>query len=167
MTVFVTADPHYYHYNIIEYAYRPFKSIQEMNGTLVYNWNSIVNDNDMVFILGDFCLAPREQQKHICSLLKGYKILVMGNHDSTKARMLDIGFDEVYKGIVIHDRLILTHIPIFLDDRITLNVGVDMWNYMPIPMPNSKVPMILCGHVHDKWLYKMGKKDDDDGVSEN
>jgi len=33
---------------------RPFAGIDEMNGTLIANWNSAVSDADEVYILGDF-----------------------------------------------------------------------------------------------------------------
>ena len=51
---FFTADTHFNHSNIIEFCDRPFKDVEEMNETLITNWNSKVGENDEVYHLGDF-----------------------------------------------------------------------------------------------------------------
>jgi len=43
---FVTADLHLGHSNIIKYCDRPFGSAEEMDQTLIDNWNSVVDKND-------------------------------------------------------------------------------------------------------------------------
>lgn len=53
---------------------------------LVTNWNSVVNDDDTVVLLGDHSWALRLEDSYkdlefIHSRLKGKKILVKGNHD--------------------------------------------------------------------------------------
>lgn len=54
MSQFVIADLHFNDQNIIRYTNRPFKSVEEMNKTLVENWNSTVKSmDDIVFVLGD------------------------------------------------------------------------------------------------------------------
>ena len=50
-----TADLHLGHFNIIKYTGRPFKSLKEMNETLIRNWNARVKPEDTVFNVGDFC----------------------------------------------------------------------------------------------------------------
>ena len=52
---FFTADPHFGHANIIRSCSRPFKDAEEMDRTLIDNWNACVGEEDAVFILGDFC----------------------------------------------------------------------------------------------------------------
>ena len=55
MNYWFTSDPHYGHGNIIKYCKRPFKSVEEMNKTLIKNHNERVKPEDMVFMAGDFC----------------------------------------------------------------------------------------------------------------
>ena len=49
-----TADEHFYHNNIISYCSRPFNNIEEMNNTLITNWNELIQPDDDVIIAGDF-----------------------------------------------------------------------------------------------------------------
>lgn len=42
MKVFVIADTHFDHANIIKYCNRPFASVQEMNKVMLKNWNNTV-----------------------------------------------------------------------------------------------------------------------------
>ena len=49
--VFFTSDLHIGHKNIIEYSHRPFSNIEEMNETLIDNWNKTVPEDGIVFDL--------------------------------------------------------------------------------------------------------------------
>lgn len=55
--VYFTSDTHFYHSNIIGFCKRPFKNVEDMNETLIENWNRVVSQDDIVFHLGDFCLG--------------------------------------------------------------------------------------------------------------
>jgi calcineurin-like phosphoesterase family protein len=57
MTIYFTADLHLDHANIIRYCNRPFQDVQEMNECLIKNWNSCIQPNDQVYILGDLVFA--------------------------------------------------------------------------------------------------------------
>ena len=80
--VWFTSDPHFYHKNVIEYCNRPFDSVEEMNETLIKNWNDRVKKNDTIYILGDFCFGTKEQCIEILNRLNGQKFLIYGNHDA-------------------------------------------------------------------------------------
>ena len=59
---FYISDLHLGHNNIIRLDNRPFKNMTEMETTIINNWNSVVSDNDQVYILGDmFWNNDREQ----------------------------------------------------------------------------------------------------------
>lgn len=65
-----------------------------------------VGKNDTLIILGD--IGDKEWVKK----LRGYKILICGNHDTGATTYQDY-FDEVYEGaLMISDKLILSHEPV-------------------------------------------------------
>jgi len=82
MSTLFYSDPHFGHANIIKYCNRPFESVSEMNETLIKNYNSKVQPNDTVYILGDFAFyrEPEDVTK-ILKRLNGIKHFVFGNHD--------------------------------------------------------------------------------------
>lgn len=75
------SDTHFFHKNIIKYSNRPFSSVEEMNETIINNWNSLVKDEDIVFFLGDFIFGNAAQIKDILFRLKGNIKIIFGNHD--------------------------------------------------------------------------------------
>jgi calcineurin-like phosphoesterase family protein len=78
-----TADTHFGHKNIIEYANRPFSSIEEMNESLIRNWNDHVSFDDEVYHLGDVGLCSPGQLKKILERLNGKIYLIKGNHEKS------------------------------------------------------------------------------------
>lgn len=118
--------------------------------------NSKVGKWDTLVILGD--VGDTEFVKK----LRGYKVLVMGNHDSGasnyKRSLYDSGFihdnhlfDEVYEGpLFISDKLLLSHEPIdfpyalnihghdhsswYPDDPLHLNVCAEHIDYTPVSL---------------------------------
>lgn len=84
--IFFISDPHFGHANIIRYCDRPFKDVQEMNETLIKNWNNVVNPDDIIFILGDIAFGGAATFEEIVPKLNGRKYLVLGNHDYKNVR---------------------------------------------------------------------------------
>ena len=109
MRIFVTADLHFNHKNILTskrdgngklvHAGRPFTFKEEMNEVLIQNWNNRVTPEDAVFVLGDVSFGGTYETIDLCSRLNGIKVLVMGNHDRkwTKTFCKRCGFDFVFK----------------------------------------------------------------------
>jgi calcineurin-like phosphoesterase family protein len=82
MKIFLTADEHYGHTNIIKYCNRPFESVEEMDAVLIKNNNKIVEKNDTVYHLGDFTLKTNLQiAEEYISRLTGKHIFLKGSHD--------------------------------------------------------------------------------------
>ena len=48
-----TSDLHLGHRNVIKFCNRPFENEKEMNEKLIENWNSVVDEKDIIFVLGD------------------------------------------------------------------------------------------------------------------
>ena len=110
----VISDTHFYHSKILGYCQRPFETVEEMNEVLIKNWNSVINEDDIVYILGDFCFGNKEMLREIVSQLKGRKILILGNHDRlTKGAYLNVGFETVTKNpMIVDEDFILSHHPL-------------------------------------------------------
>lgn len=47
---FFTSDTHFNHANIIHLCNRSFKNAEQMNETLIANWNSVITPDDTVFL---------------------------------------------------------------------------------------------------------------------
>ena len=79
--VFFTSDTHFTHANIIRFCSRPFKNVEEMDETMIANWNRVVSENDIVFHLGDFCMGGSSKWTNVLNRLNGKIYLIIGNHD--------------------------------------------------------------------------------------
>lgn len=111
---FFTSDSHFYHHNIMELCKRPFADVEEMNETLIANWNAVVKRNDIVFHLGDFCFGGTAKWKETLGRLNGKIHLVPGNHDIEYLNQVSQFFEsvELQRTIYVDGRqIILNHYP--------------------------------------------------------
>lgn len=84
VNIWFTSDTHFGHKNIIKYCNRPYETTQEMDESLINNWNKVVDKDDIVFHLGDFAFAPDWRWKELINKLNGHIYLIIGNHDQIK-----------------------------------------------------------------------------------
>lgn len=77
--IFVTADHHFGHANIIRFCDRPFETVDEMDRALIENWNKVVGPEDVIYHLGDFTLGGFDMAQQYFKQLNG-KIQVLANH---------------------------------------------------------------------------------------
>lgn len=75
------SDTHFGHENVIKYSKRPFGSGEEMDETMIANWNAVVKESDEVYHLGDVAFAKEDRVMSIFRRLNGRKYLLFGNHD--------------------------------------------------------------------------------------
>lgn len=115
MKNFYISDFHFGHSNIIKFDNRPFSTVEEMDNTLINNWNSVVEKDDTVYILGDFCWQSEDRWIEILKQLKGNKILIRGNHDPWHlSQQLRNMFKDVKDYKEVKDsgrRVLLSHYP--------------------------------------------------------
>jgi len=145
MNIWFASDFHLGHWNIVKYCNRPFQSLIEMDSTIIKNFNERVEENDLVFFLGDFCMktsseasdAPKKAFEYYRSQLKCKNIIfIQGNHDGHN------GIKSPIESLVIQHggkRIYLTHDPKY-----------------------SKIDFFFnfTGHSHGKFgkFRKLGKK---------
>jgi len=84
MAVFFTSDLHFFHNNIIKYCKRPFENAKEMNLAIINNWNSVVQPEDTVYVIGDVSFGEPKATEKLLEQLNGEKHLILGNHDGKK-----------------------------------------------------------------------------------
>ena len=124
--LYFISDPHWYHKNIIEYCNRPFKSIKEMNETLILNWNKTVPRDGIVFLLGDVAwTGDIKAVRELIARLNGTIYHIRGNHcyqnrwdrdviiDIFEGRSMDVASitvqdDELEQG---HMNFFMSHYP--------------------------------------------------------
>lgn len=147
--IWFTSDTHYMHSNIIGYTNRPFSDVDEMDATLVANWNRVVGKDDLVFHLGDFCFGTPGDWRSIRERLNGRIILILGNHDmkmyGKKPELFRDLFDYTSPQMMIkveNRRVILNHCP--------------MLCYSGAFKTAPKATWQLFGHVHSGPLNDKG-----------
>jgi len=140
MRHYLTADTHFGHKNIIEYCERPFETLDEMNNTIIKNFNEIIKPDDVVYFLGDWCFKNSPGGKHgegvptkaleYLNQLNGYWVFFKGNHDRNNSLKT-----KLKHGIVEFGRQTfwLTHNPSDANPNFAVN---------------------LVGHVHEAWKIR-------------
>lgn len=127
--IWVISDTHFGHTNIIKYCDRPFKSVEEMDDTIIKNWNSVVRDGDIVYHLGDVYMG---KAPGFLNNLKGRKRLILGNHDNGRDQLLQRVFQKIDVWRMFPEfGLLLTHVPVHTN---TLS---------------EKCPVNVHGHIHN------------------
>lgn len=134
---YYVADLHFGHRNILSLCNRPFQTVEQMDQTLISNWNSTVSDQDEVYIVGDLFYRST-QVETILKQLKGKKILIVGNHDIQWINddLITKYFSSVHQWLEItdqHQRVFLAHYP--------------MLSY-----PKQSTTYMIHGHIHTDTL---------------
>ena len=141
--IWISSDPHFCHNKEFLYKPRGFNSVSEMNEKIIENWNSIVSNDDEVYLLGDVMLNNNAEGCRCLNRLNGKIYILTGNHDTAtriqeyvniRPTILHLGLAYIlkYNGY----RFYLSHYP-------TL-VG----NYEDNDKPLNKCLINLCGHSH-------------------
>lgn len=155
-----------------------FKSLEEMEIVLINNFNSLVKDEDTVWLLGDI-VATKEDAMRVIAKLNGKKNYIIGNHDrkwvydkdvktlfNSIQEMSIIEIDDIpitlchypmyewykskYGGVLIHGHM---HDEKISDEfyltHCAVDVSVEKTNYFPISWEDIKFKVVKEG----KQLY--------------
>lgn len=127
---YVWSDQHFFHSKVIEFANRPFVDVNDMNNTLIDNYNNTVGHDGIGIWVGDVGFTSNKNINELLDRCHGYKILVIGNHDYNGKKLRNLNFDEthlIYQLSTPSTDLVFTH----------------------YPMDNIELPWVnIHGHLH-------------------
>ena len=114
--IYFISDTHFGHRRILQYSRQIFDNIEQMDQAILNEINAVVGVNDVLYILGDFCIYNKEPI-YYRSLIQCSKVhIVLGNHDlcrKGKIRNFD-GFttvNHVNQIIAYNKKIYLSHYP--------------------------------------------------------
>jgi len=136
--IYFTSDLHLGHRAVIHMQNRPFADVDEMNRTLIMNYNAVVHKDDTVYILGDIAHRTRvEEVNALIAKLNGKKYLLRGNHDKAYDPAL---FEE------IRDFMTISYAGRY----------IALMHYPMLSWPRSHYGSIMLhGHMHNDESYNL------------
>jgi len=189
--LWLTADSHFGHENVIRFCNRPWVSLKDHDDGMVARWNELVKPNDVVIIVGDF--AWQNHNRYI-QILHGKKTLLIGSHDGMPKECLN-NFTRVIgqknqPGLLEFSvgphRIVACHYPMVswgasyhgswhchghchgrlpgLLDKLSMDVGVDVWDYRPV---NFEVVRRLMVSKKEAWRDKCTRQNARDDEKPN
>ena len=117
MTTYYIADTHFGHAGVIKFSDRPFADVEEMDRTMIANWNARVQPEDDVYIVGDFIWhGGTDAATDLAKKLNGRKYLIKGNHDwkylkcpDYRAQFVEIA--DMIEVVLDGNRIVMCHYP--------------------------------------------------------
>ena len=79
--IFYISDIHFDDQKIFDKCSRPFKDLNEYKEEIIKRWNKKVNQDDVVYVLGDIVEDNSKASIGIFKKLNGIKHFIVGNHD--------------------------------------------------------------------------------------
>lgn len=143
------SDLHFGHLNMA--IKRGFSSIEEHDDFVIKQWNkTVMSPNDLTFILGDVAME-RPTYYYKIDMLRGRKIVVLGNHERHQDIRLLLEHVENVAGMIDYKGFFLTHCPMHeseilgkhrgnihghnhdkrINDKRYINVSCELLNYTP------------------------------------
>jgi calcineurin-like phosphoesterase family protein len=138
--IFFTSDLHLDHENIIKYCHRPFLNVEDMNRTLVNNWNNTIEKNDRVYFLGDMSFGKGSRSAdHWLSKLNGDIYFIRGFSYNVSGERNQ--HDKISRTKNVFDSLIIEH-----------NGRKFYLVHDPANIPSDWKDWAICGHHHNNKL---------------
>ena len=154
--IYFTSDTHFFHKNIIEYCNRPFykDDSNEMDNTIVNNWNEKVSPIDTVYHLGDFAFTGNiDKIRSMIASLNGNIHLIMGNHDYQNK------FDRASVRSLFKSTNDYLYIEVE-DEEIDGKQGIFLCHYPMLSWAGSvRGTWQLFGHIHSGKLSGSSERD--------
>jgi calcineurin-like phosphoesterase family protein len=161
MSTFITSDTHLGHKKILEYTGRPFNSVGHMNEAFISNFNSVLDDDDLLIIVGDAVMGRRDENLPLFDRIRGKKLLIAGNHDyihpmhskAQREKWMPV-YEEHFDAIVSETRIfvadagifVVNHFPYAGDHQENRYDAAEIDLYRPV----DEGKWLLHGHVHSQ-----------------
>ena len=138
---YFTSDLHLGHRNIIRLCNRPFATIEEMDETLIRNWNAKVTNGDTVYILGDLLFRNEKPAEEYLKQLKGKKHLILHFISDGKRQMTLCHYPMMSWPHMTRCYMVFGHIhgntdadywPLIRENDLMLNAGADVNGFAPV-----------------------------------
>jgi calcineurin-like phosphoesterase family protein len=172
--IFLTADLHLGHANIIRYCSRPFlaSDVKEMDHVLIKNWNYTVAPVNQVYYLGDFTYSSHIQDPNqYRKKLRGRITFIRGNHDKDELTTVpSVGLEKDgirfllvhdpadapkdFDGWVIHGHHHnndLRNFPFIDFENRRINISAEVAGYIPVTLQE------ICSYIQ-KNEYEPGER---------
>lgn len=178
--IYLSSDLHFNHDRDFIWKERGFNSVEEMNETIIKNFNSVITDEDILYLGGDSMLGmDTNAGLALLRRLNGKKYLIVGNHDTDK-RIVAYKDSMIFEDIKMNYRIkyrgrtyLLTHYPTLVANEgefnnvinihghthstsrlcetpYCYNVNVDAWNCMPVELD----------YIHEEGLRLWSHKEE-------
>ena len=138
--IYVISDLHIGHNQPFIYEVRGYKSVEEHDAAIINNINSVVREDDTLYILGDLAMGDIDNAKsHLENINCRNVKFIIGNHDTTNRIKMyeELGFENLGYATMLKcgkKHFYLSHYP-----TRTANYDDDkVWNRV----------YNLCGHSH-------------------
>tara|TARA_Y100000389_G_scaffold201754_1_gene245246 strand:+ start:1082 stop:1627 length:546 start_codon:yes stop_codon:yes gene_type:complete len=161
MKIFLTADTFFSKPDALNLGNRleHFVSVDQMDETLIENWNEVITDDDVVYHLGNFCWDPMNGET-ILRRLNGRIKFYLGQYDKT---LIDIipqfdGYHTIVKDQITYDpknKSVFSHWPLLnwpnkskgsiqfhgngigmkpmnFEEEFRVNCSIDNWKFYPV-----------------------------------
>lgn len=137
--VWLTGDLHFGHEKDFLWGPRGYESSLAHDEAIIKNWNSVVESQDTVYVVGDVMLGNNNWGMYCLSKLKGNIKIIYGNHDTDTRKQLYpqlhrvecLGYATMIKKGKRH--FYLSHRPTVMDNH-----------------GEAHQPWCICGHSHTK-----------------
>jgi len=135
--IFYISDIHFDDQKIFDKCSRPFKDLNEYKEEIIKRWNKKVNQDDVVYVLGDIVEDNSKVSIGIFKKLNGIKHFIVGNHDLNLLK--DIEESGLFQTIKFMD---------LIDDN---GRKVCICHYPVMDwMEFNRNGILVYGHVHNK-----------------
>jgi calcineurin-like phosphoesterase family protein len=117
--IWAISDLHYNHANMLNFIdsngnpTRNFSHVDQMNDYILEQWNSVVKQGDIVYMLGDMFFGDHEKFQKDWPKFNGSKRLIVGNHDDIQYLSSGGFFKKTYFWRMFSDHgLLFHHVPL-------------------------------------------------------